>query len=40
MKTREVEIKNIEILDFNYPKLTLTAIVSAGTYIRSIAADL
>ncbi len=40
MKTREVEIKNIEILDFNYPKLTLKATVSAGTYIRSIAADL
>jgi len=40
MKTREVEIQHIEILHFNYPKLTLRAQVSAGTYIRSIAADL
>lgn len=40
MKSREVEIKNIEILAFKYPKLTLRATVSAGTYIRSIAADL
>jgi len=40
MKTREVEIKSIEILYFDYPKLTLSATVSAGTYIRSIAADL
>ena len=40
MKTREVDIQDIKILDFTYPKLTLRATVSAGTYIRSIAADL
>ena len=40
MKTREVTISSIEIQDFNYPSLSLKATVSAGTYIRSIAADL
>lgn len=40
MKAREVEIFNIEILSFEYPKLSLKAKVSAWTYIRSIAADL
>jgi tRNA U55 pseudouridine synthase TruB len=40
MKSREVTIFNIEIQDFNYPSLSLKAKVSAGTYIRSIAADL
>ena len=40
MKSRQVEIFNIEILDFNYPKLILKSEVSAWTYIRSIAADL
>lgn len=40
MKTREVTIFNIKIQEFNYPSLSLKAEVSAGTYIRSIAADL
>ncbi len=40
MKFREVNIYNIEILDYNYPLLSLRAEVSAGTYIRSIANDL
>jgi len=40
IKSREVEIFNIEILDFKYPSLLLKAKVSAWTYIRSIAADL
>jgi tRNA pseudouridine55 synthase len=40
MKSREITIFNIEILDFEYPILTLKAEVSAGTYIRSIAMDL
>lgn len=40
MKSREINIFNIEILDFEYPELTLKAEVSAGTYIRSIAMDL
>lgn len=40
MKTRDVTIFNIEVLNFNYPSLSLKAKVSAGTYIRSIAFDL
>ncbi len=40
MKTRDVEIKKIEILSFNYPSLVLRLSVSAWTYIRSIAWDL
>ena len=40
IKKREVEIFNIELLDYNYPEITLKAEVSAGTYIRSIAMDL
>jgi tRNA pseudouridine55 synthase len=40
MKSRDVEILSIEILDFNYPELSLKAEVSAWTYVRSIAADL
>ncbi len=40
MKSREVEVFNIEILEFNYPQLFLKAEVSAWTYIRSIASDL
>ncbi|MDP2090785.1 MAG: tRNA pseudouridine(55) synthase TruB [Candidatus Gracilibacteria bacterium] len=40
MKAREVTIKDIELLDFSYPSATIRAVVSAGTYIRSIAYDL
>ena len=40
LKSREVEIFNIKILDFSYPELFLKAEVSAWTYIRSIAFDL
>lgn len=40
MKSREVTISKIEILDFSYPRLSLRMTVSAGTYIRSIAKDL
>jgi len=40
MKTREITIFNIEVLDYNYPSLSIKAKVSAGTYIRSIASDL
>ena len=40
MKAREINIFNIEVLNFNYPKLELKAEVSAWTYIRSIAMDL
>ena len=40
MKTREITVLNIEILDYNYPSLSLKAEVTAWTYIRSIAFDL
>lgn len=40
MKSRKTTIFSIEILNYNYPSLTLKAEVSAWTYIRSIASDL
>ena len=40
IKPREIEIYNIEILDYKYPEISLKAEVSAWTYIRSIAQDL
>lgn len=40
MKKREVEIKDLGVLDFFYPKLNLKIDCGTGTYIRSIAHDL
>jgi len=40
LKFREITIYNIDVVDFNYPSLSLRAEVSAWTYIRSIASDL
>ncbi len=40
IKSKQVEIFNIEILNYNYPELELEIEVSAWTYIRSIAKDL
>lgn len=40
IKSRKVNIKEIEILDYNFPEIHLKAKVSEWTYIRSIAADL
>lgn len=40
LKPREVEIKNIEILDYNYPQLDLKVITGPGVYIRSLARDI
>lgn len=40
MKMRKVIIRNIELLSFNFPFVTLRADVSAWTYIRTIAWDL
>jgi len=40
MKSRDIEIKEIEIIEFNYPSLIVRAKVSVWTYIRSIAYDL
>lgn len=40
MKKREATVYEIELLDFNYPEVSIRAKVSAGTYIRTIAFDL
>ncbi len=40
LKTRNIEIFSIEILNYNYPLISLRAKVSAWTYIRSIWNDL
>jgi len=40
IKSRKIEIFDIKILSFKYPKLLLKASVSSGSYIRSIASDL
>jgi len=40
IKANNIEIFNIEILDYKFPELRLKAKVSAWTYIRSIAYDL
>lgn len=40
LKSREVTIFSIELINFNYPEVYLKAKVSAWTYIRSIAKDL
>ena len=38
--SREVEIYSIEILNYNYPELTIHCHVSSGTYIRTLAEDI
>ncbi|PIR94117.1 tRNA pseudouridine(55) synthase TruB [Candidatus Falkowbacteria bacterium CG10_big_fil_rev_8_21_14_0_10_39_11] len=40
LKSATVEIKNIEIIDYTWPKLKLEITCGPGTYIRSIAHDL
>jgi len=40
IKSKKIEIFNINILNYNYPDLKVEIEVSAGTYIRSIARDL
>ena len=38
--SREVEIYQIEILDYTYPSLKIRCHVSSGTYIRTLAEDI
>lgn len=38
--SREVEIFNLEILDYNFPVLKIRTHVSSGTYIRTLAEDI
>jgi len=40
MKSRRVVIYEIKDVSYNYPKLSFTARVSSGTYIRSLAEDI
>ena len=37
---RDIMVKNIEILEYNYPYLKLKAEVSSGTYIRTLVEDI
>lgn len=37
---RQIDIKHIELLNFNLPYLTIKTTVSKGTYIRAIARDI
>jgi tRNA U55 pseudouridine synthase TruB len=40
MQKRPCEIYEIKLLDYKYPTASFKALVSSGTYIRSIANDL
>ena len=40
LPSRKVKIYNIDILGYNYPKLTLRVHCSSGTYIRTLAEDI
>ena len=38
--SRQVNVSSIEVINYNYPKLTLRMDVSSGTYVRSLARDI
>jgi len=40
LKPREVEIKEIEIISYDWPNLSLRVVTGPGCYIRSLARDL
>lgn len=40
MPERKVTIYDIEIVDYNYPQLTIQTRVSSGTYIRTLSEDI
>jgi tRNA pseudouridine55 synthase len=40
LKSRQVEIYSLEILEYDYPKLKFKVYVSSGTYIRSLINDI
>lgn len=40
LKPKKVKIYNIEILEYNFPRLVLKIRCSSGTYIRSLAKDI
>ena len=36
----KIEILNLELIDYNYPKFTIKTLVSKGTYIRTLGVDI
>lgn len=40
MPTRTVTVYSLDLIDYNYPLLTIRAHVSSGTYIRTLAEDI
>ena len=40
MPERTVTVYSLELMDYDYPKLSVRAHVSSGTYIRSLAVDI
>lgn len=40
MKSREVEIKEIELLGYEWPNLSIRVVTGPGVYIRSLARDI
>jgi tRNA pseudouridine55 synthase len=40
LEPRQVEIKRLELVNYNYPQLELLSEVSFGTYIRSLVEDI
>jgi tRNA pseudouridine55 synthase len=40
IEPRQVEIKELELIKFNFPEVELVANVSSGTYIRVLVEDI
>lgn len=40
MKSRETEVLSVEVVDYDFPELTIDLTVAAGFYVRSFARDL
>lgn len=40
LKPKKITIYNIQLLEYNYPKLLIKVLCSSGTYIRSLARDI
>ena len=40
LKSRQIEIKKLEVLDVTLPKIVVKVVCSKGTYIRSLAHDI
>jgi len=40
LKEREIEIKEIKLLEYSFPTISIEATVSAGTYIRVLAENI